>query len=115
MGNLYIADKLNDRIRYIDNNGIIRLFAGSGFPGSEGDGSQAIYAQLSGPCDVTFDNDDNCYIVDTYNCRIRKVWKKILLSEPNEFYFSVSKKRRLKILLYNLHFIFTSAPSRRRP
>lgn len=69
-GNLYIADKDNDRIRKIDANGVITTVAGGG---SSGDGSVATNASLNGPVRVTLDAFASLYIVDSYNHRIRRV------------------------------------------
>lgn len=73
-GDLYIADKGNNRIRKITfSTGIISTVAGTGTSGSSGDGSPALIALLSGPTDVTFDNLGNMYIADAGNNRVRMV------------------------------------------
>jgi sugar lactone lactonase YvrE len=73
IGNLYIADRLNNRIRKVDTSGIITTFAGTGSPGFSGDGGSAISAMLNGPSGVAFDTAGNLYIADRSNCLIRKV------------------------------------------
>jgi trimeric autotransporter adhesin len=72
-GNVYIADRDNNRIRRIDPEGIITTVAGTGTAGNLGDGGLAISAQLSGPESVTVDSSGNLYIADTGNQRVRKV------------------------------------------
>ena len=69
-GNLYIADRGNDRIRKVDAAGVISTVAGRG---SIGDGGAATGARLRNPADVALDGYDNLYIADTVNHRIRKV------------------------------------------
>ena len=72
-GNLYIADRLNNRIRKVDPRGIITTVAGNGEQGFSGDGSSAVQAQLYQPYDLALDSSGNIYIADTNNHRIRKV------------------------------------------
>jgi trimeric autotransporter adhesin len=74
VGNLYIADDQNNRIRKVDTNGIITTVAGGGsLIGSIGDGGQATLATLSEPHGVALDSTDNLYIADYANFRVRKV------------------------------------------
>lgn len=72
-GNLYICDKENHRIRKVDTSGNITTVAGNGTEGSDGDGGQAISAQLNTPQGVVIDADGNLYICDDLNNKIRKV------------------------------------------
>jgi hypothetical protein len=69
IGNVFIADTNNVRIRKVDSSGIIRTFAGGGLGG---DGGQATSAILTGNVfDVKGDRLGNIYISD--NCKIRMV------------------------------------------
>ena len=72
-GNLYIADRSNNRIRKVDPTGTITTIAGTGERGFGGDGGPATEAQINGPSDVAVDGTGNLYIVDGNNHRIRKV------------------------------------------
>ena len=82
-GNLYIADKSNNRIRKVDSKGIITTIAGYRYGAGlylgiatglySGDGGPATSAKLDAPEAVTVDVYGNLYIADTYNLRIRKV------------------------------------------
>jgi sugar lactone lactonase YvrE len=72
-GNLYIADKYNNRIRKVDKDGIITTVAGTGANGDSGDNVSADAAELSNPSGVALDGHGNLYIADTSNHRIRKV------------------------------------------
>lgn len=72
-GNVYFADGPNDRIRKIDQNGIITTFAGTGVTGYSGDGGPASAAELSGPHGLSVDPAGNIYIADTSNSVIRMV------------------------------------------
>lgn len=74
MGNVYISDYGNHRIRMVDiSNGIISTYAGDGTPGSNGDGSPATAAQLNYPAGVAFDINGNLYIADEHNNKVREV------------------------------------------
>ena len=73
LGNLYIADKSNSRIRKVNANGIITTVAGNGTFGLSGDGGTATSAGLNLPCAVVLDTAGNLYIADTSDNRIRKV------------------------------------------
>ena len=74
IGNIYIADSENNRIRVVDiGTGIITTVAGTGERGFSGDGGPAIDAVLNNPVDIDVDRSGNIYIVDQSNQRIRKV------------------------------------------
>ncbi|MGZ3866930.1 MAG: NHL domain-containing protein [Bacteroidia bacterium] len=71
VGNLYISDLGNYRIRKVSPLGIITTFAGGG--GSIGDGGPATSAQLYQPIGMCIDKNGNFYIADSWNERIRKI------------------------------------------
>ncbi len=72
LGNLYIADEDNLRIRMVDTAGVIHTIAGNGIGGFRGDDSDASYAEF---CDMAYIRlVNNClYIPDICNNRIRKI------------------------------------------
>ena len=72
-GNLYISDQLNNRIRKVDTAGIITTVAGTGVPGSVGDGGSATAAQLCHPYGLSFDRSGNLYVADAGNHKIRRI------------------------------------------
>ncbi len=72
-GNLYIADRGNNRIRKVTPDGMIVTFAGDGTHFFSGDYGPATQASLAYPTDVTSDEKGNIYIADRNNNRIRKV------------------------------------------
>lgn len=77
--NVYFSDQLNHRIRRIDaRTGIITTVAGSGATGVSnggfgGDGGMATSARLNAPRGIAFDSEDNLYIADTGNSRVRAI------------------------------------------
>ena len=74
IGNLYIADGHNNRIRKVDiATGIINTIIGTGTVGSTGEGGLADPATLNGPYDICFDHFGNFYIAEFAGYRIRKV------------------------------------------
>jgi hypothetical protein len=72
-GLIYIADYGNHRIRVVDEGGKIYTIAGTGVAGLSGDGGAATAAQLNKPYNLLLDKNNDLYIGDTYNGRIRKV------------------------------------------
>ena len=72
-GNLYIADLVNNRVRYVTPAGIISTFAGNGTGAFAGDGGVATAAELNYPCGVATDAAGNVYIGDNVNQRVRKI------------------------------------------
>lgn len=73
VGNLYIADSQNLRIRKVDTSGIITTVVGNGQSGFNGDGGLGIQASLSYYVTISFDSKDHLFIVDSDGKRIRKV------------------------------------------
>jgi sugar lactone lactonase YvrE len=75
LGNIYIADYANSRIRKVTPAGIITTFAGNGTAGYSGDGGQATAAEihLYLPNGICSDTSGNIYFVDSYNSCVRKV------------------------------------------
>jgi uncharacterized protein (TIGR03437 family) len=71
-GNLYIADKYNQKIREV-SGGVITTIAGNGNQGFSGEGVPATTASLNFPEAVAVDSAGNVYIADTGNNRIREV------------------------------------------
>ena len=70
-GNLYVADSRNYRIRKIDPLGNVTTIAGTGEQGF-GDGP-ALEAKFDDPMGMVFDAQENLYIVDEANNKIRKI------------------------------------------
>ncbi|MEZ4365468.1 MAG: hypothetical protein R2939_04160 [Kofleriaceae bacterium] len=74
LGNVYIADRGNHRVRKVDaGTGRISTVAGTGVGGFGGDGGAAAAAQLQDPTGVALDGLGNVYIADSGNARVRKV------------------------------------------
>ncbi len=74
LGNVYIADVANNRIRKITaSTGIITTIAGNGALGYSGDGGAATSAELNLPSGVAVDASGNVYIADDSNNVIRKI------------------------------------------
>ncbi len=72
-GNLYIADRGNNLIRKVDNDGIIVTVTGDGLFASRGDQGPALQANLAYPTDIVVDKKGNLYIADRNNSLVRKV------------------------------------------
>jgi hypothetical protein len=73
IGNIYIVDEGNSRVRKVNTNGIITTFAGNGNGGNSGDGGLAINATLSEPWGVTVDGLGNVFVSNNYSNVVRKI------------------------------------------
>jgi type IX secretion system substrate protein len=85
-GNFYIADYSNNRIRLVNDAGIISTFAGNGYGGVDnsgsygsytggytGDGGPATAAELYGPSNLYLDKQGNIYFTDYNNHVVRYI------------------------------------------
>ena len=72
-GELVISDYANNRIREIDNTGIIHTIAGNGMTASSGNGGPSDSAAIYYPCGIAFDYCYNLYIAQIGDPCIRKV------------------------------------------
>jgi sugar lactone lactonase YvrE len=73
-GNFFIADGNNNKVRRVDiATGIITTYAGNATGGYSGDGIPATSSGLAGPWGVAFDSENNLFIADKSNHRVRKV------------------------------------------
>jgi hypothetical protein len=70
--NVYFCDVNNSCVRRIDVDGVINTIAGTGVPGSDGDGGLATATKLGSPIGVCV-SGSNLLIADGFNGRIRKV------------------------------------------
>jgi uncharacterized protein (TIGR03437 family) len=94
-GNLYIADRFNNRIRKVRPDGTITTFAGTGVAGSSGDGVQPALGRLFQPTDVVVDPNGTVYIADMGNSLVKMV-------DPTNLMYNVSRKMvSVAYLAYN--------------
>lgn len=76
-GDLYVGERGTFRVRRIDmKTGLVSTYAGNGQRGFEGDGGPATMAKISHPFGLAFDANDNLFIADTENQKIRMVDRK---------------------------------------
>lgn len=74
LGNLYVADRINNRVRKIDvSTGVITTVAGTGTAGYSGEGGLATAANFDKPIAICVDTMFNLFIADEENERVRKV------------------------------------------
>jgi sugar lactone lactonase YvrE len=74
VGNLYIADSHNHRIRQVSAaTATITTIAGTGVSGFSGDSGLASAAQLDLPTALALDSAGNLYVADTDNHRVRRI------------------------------------------
>lgn len=72
-GEVFIVDRSGYRIRKVDISGTISTFAGTGTSGFTGDGGPASAAKVSLIEGMAIDANDNVYLSDFSNDRIRKI------------------------------------------
>jgi uncharacterized protein (TIGR03437 family) len=82
LGDIFIADTGNHRIRLVTPDGIIHGIAGSGAPGFRGDGGPAAAALLNAPQGLFLDGAGDLYFADTGNNRIRRLVPEPLAPAP---------------------------------
>jgi hypothetical protein len=72
-GKIFFIETNSNRVLYIDAQGKVRLFAGTGTSGFSGDGGPATSAQLNDPRAITVDARGNAHIADYGNHAVRMV------------------------------------------
>ncbi|MGA8196907.1 MAG: hypothetical protein WB902_26500 [Acetobacteraceae bacterium] len=73
-GNIYVADRLNQRVRRIDTAGVITTLAGDGSGKFSGDGGPSARAGLAEPNGLALDRDHHrLFIADVADNRVRAV------------------------------------------
>lgn len=71
-GRVYVLERGGHALRVVEADGRIRTVAGTGRKGFNGDGGDALKAEMNGPKYLTVDGDDDVLIVDSENHAIRK-------------------------------------------
>ena len=78
-GALFIADTINCRVRTVNESARVATVAGNGSCRASGDGGPAVEAGLI-PWGLAWDAEENLYIADVFNCRVRKVDEQGIIS-----------------------------------
>jgi len=74
LGDVYIIDSGNNRIRQVNASGVISTFAGTGTAGYSGDNGPAELAKIHSFGGVTTDAS-NVFFADSFNMRVRRIHK----------------------------------------
>jgi uncharacterized repeat protein (TIGR01451 family) len=72
-GDLFIADRLNQRVREVLPSGTIQTIAGNGTAGSTGDGGLATSAELNGPHGLALDSAGDLFLTEAQGNRVREI------------------------------------------
>jgi len=73
-GNMLVLEMQNHVVRRIDaKTAVISTVAGDGTPGDRGDGGPAREARFHHPHSIAIDENDNIYVSDQSNHRVRKI------------------------------------------
>lgn len=78
-GCLFVTDYNNNRIRKITQDGTVTTFAGGSQGNQDGAGIEARFAH---PAGIAIDSNDNLYVADSGNTRIRKITPNGMVSTP---------------------------------
>jgi polygalacturonase/sugar lactone lactonase YvrE len=70
LGDIYIADTTDNKIREVNTTGTIQTIAGTGVTASNGDGGPAAAAAIDNPQGVLVDGNLNVYVADTQKLRV---------------------------------------------
>ncbi|MCW3123947.1 MAG: repeat containing protein, partial [Flavipsychrobacter sp.] len=73
LGNMYIADAANHRIRKINTLGIVSTIAGNGTASTTGDGGPSTASTVDYPNGLAVDANCNVYFTDWNGQRVRKI------------------------------------------
>ena len=73
IGNMYVSDLNNNRVRKINTSGIISTIAGNGTSRYIGDSGPATAASFTGPAGLAIDRTGNLYVMDADSPAIRKI------------------------------------------
>jgi hypothetical protein len=72
-GNLYLVELNSNRVCRVDKRGLITTVAGTGTKGDAGDGGPALSAQFNGMHNLAIAPNDNIFLADTWNNRVRRI------------------------------------------
>lgn len=70
LGEVFVADTNNNKIRKISTTGIVTTFAGSTFGFADGTGTNA---KFYAPLGIAIDSNNNLFVTDSYNYKVRKI------------------------------------------
>lgn len=70
LGEVFVADTNNHKIRKISTTGIVTTFAGSTFGFADGTGTNA---KFYAPLGIAIDSNNNLFVTDSYNYKVRKI------------------------------------------
>jgi hypothetical protein len=73
-GNMFIVEMAGgERVRQVDTLGLLTTIAGTGEKGGSGDGGSALQAQFNGMHSLALAPNDDIFVTDTWNNRVRKI------------------------------------------
>ncbi|WP_396189162.1 putative Ig domain-containing protein [Flavobacterium sp.] len=111
-GNKFICEGPNHRIRKITVDGTVSTFAGSTIGDLDGIGTEA---KFRFPYSITIDTDDNIYISDFGNNKIKKITPAGVVSTLNSLYapfgITIDSSGNLFVVQRNLNQVVKITPS----
>jgi len=73
VGNIYVADGSNQRIRKITTDGYINTIAGNGLGGISGDGGDPLLAKICSPVGIAVKSENDIYFSNQCGASVRKI------------------------------------------
>lgn len=72
-GNMFIVELSGERVHKVTPDGTLTTIGGTGDKGNSGDGGPAAEAQFNGMHSLAIGANDEIYVADTWNNRVRKI------------------------------------------
>lgn len=72
-GAVFVADRLDHRIKRVSGSSTVTVFAGTGAPGTAGDGAAAANSQIQEPTGLTTDREGDLFLTSLGGSRIRRI------------------------------------------
>jgi sugar lactone lactonase YvrE len=87
LGNIYVADQTNNKIRKITPDGVVSTFVGNGSPYNSNNNTGTA-AGIGSPTGIAADSKNNLYVTDRYNGTVHKITPTGVVTTLDWLYYS---------------------------